>query len=134
MANHKSGKHQKSRVSDIDKVVMQELDAFAGACITDIQEAAEEAANWAKKELRATSPKRFGDYAKGWKVQKGRLRTGTRTFVYNSDKYMLSHLLEYGHPTGNGGRTEGRAFIKPVESMANQMFEKEVIRRIENDS
>lgn len=126
--------NRKSRISDIDKVVMQELDAFAGACVTDIQEAAEEAANWAKKELRATSPKRFGEYAKEWKVQKGRLRTGTRTFVYNDKRYMLSHLLEYGHPTGNGGRTKGTPFIKPVESMANQMFEQEVIRRIENDA
>lgn len=125
---------RKSRVEDIDKVVMKELDAFAGACVTDIQEAAEEAANWAKKELRATSPRRFGNYAKEWKVKKGRLRTGTHTLVYNDGLYMLSHLLEYGHPTGNGGRTEGKAFIKPVESMANQMFEQEVMRRIESDA
>ena len=42
---------RKTQVSDIDKVVMEELDAFAGACITDLQEAAEDAANWAKKNL-----------------------------------------------------------------------------------
>lgn len=125
---------RKTQVSDIDKVVMEELDAFAGACITDLQEAAEDAANWAKKELRATSPKRFGDYAKSWKVKKGRLRTGTKTFVYNDGLYMLSHLLEYGHPTGHGGRTKGYNFIKPVETTANQMFENEVKRRIESDS
>lgn len=122
------------KASEIDKVVMEELDDFAGACVTDIQEAAADAAKWAVKQLKQTSPKRFGDYAKEWKVEKTKLRTGTHTTVYNKGLYMLSHLLEYGHPTGNGGRTTGKAFIKPVETEANKRFESELKRRVEDDS
>lgn len=132
MANTKGKQYHKA--SEIDKVVMEELDNFAGACVTDIQEAAAEAAKWAMKELKRISPKRFGDYAKEWTVDRKKLRTGTRTVVYNKRLYMLSHLLEYGHPTGNGGRTTGKAFIKPVETEANKRFESELKRRVEDDS
>ena len=130
MANTNGKQYHKA--SELDKVVMEELDDFVGLCVENIQEAANDAAKWAAKELKRTSPKRSGDYAKEWKVDRKKLRTGTHTVVYNKGLYMLSHLLEYGHPTGNGGRTEGKVFIKPVETEANKRFEAELKRRIEN--
>lgn len=120
--------------SDIDNAVMDELDAFAGACVEDIQAAAEEVAKWAVKQLKAKSPNRSGNFSKDWAVNKQKTRTGTHTTVYNKRLYMLAHLLEYGHPTGNGGRTKGYSFIKPIETEANKRFENELKRRVENDS
>ena len=131
---HYSGKHYPS---ELDKLVMEELDSFYGACIEDIQEASNDAAKWAVKELKATSPKSkgrrlSGEYAASWKVKREKLRTGGHTIVYNDGYYMLSHLLEYGHAKVNGGRTTGRVFIKPVEEKANKMFEDTLKRRIES--
>lgn len=119
------------KASEVDKVVLAELDEFAGACVEDIQAAAEAACKYGVKRLKQESPKRYGDYAKEWRVDKKKLRTGTHTVIYNKRLYMLSHLLEYGHPTGNGGRTEGKAFIKPVETEVNKRYEAELKRRIE---
>lgn len=115
--------------SDMDKVIVDELDSFYNACVEDIQEAAQAAAKYAQKRLKNESPKRFGNYAADWKINHKKNRSGSETTVYNDKLYMLSHLLEYGHPTGNGGRTEGKQFIKPIEDAANDKFVQEIERR-----
>lgn len=71
-----------------------------------------------------------GKYAKGWtsKVEKGRLET--TGFIYNGKLPGLPHLLENGHANRGGGRTPGRAHIKPVEEMINKEFEQKVVRTI----
>ena len=59
----------------------------------------------AKKELKATSPKRDGagkHYADGWTSRVEKSRVGTQMTVYNSEKPGLTHLLENGHLTRNG--------------------------------
>lgn len=117
---------------ELDEAVMAELDQFAGACVEDIQAAAEVAAKWAKKQVKATSPKKSGEYSKEWSVDKKKSRTGTATTVYNKRLYMLSHLLEYGHAKTNGGRTKAFGFIAPVNDEAQKKFEEELKRRIEN--
>ena len=119
--------------SEIDKVVTEELDAFANACTEDIHEAAVAAAKWANKELKAKSPGQ-GDYHTEWRVEKQKLRTGTKTTVYNKKLYMLSHLLEHGHAKVNGGRTRALEFIAPINDQAAKKFENELKRRVENGS
>ena len=119
-------------IAELDTAVMAELDQFAGACVDDIQAAADATGKWAKKELKATSPKKSGEYAREWSVDKKKTRTGTQTTIYNKKLYMLSHLLEYGHAKTNGGRTKAFGFIKPVDDEAQKKFEEELKRRIEN--
>lgn len=119
-------------IVDLDTAVMAELDTFAGACVDDIREAADATGKWAKKKLKATSPKKSGEYAKEWTVNKVKTRTGTQTTIYNKKLYMLSHLLEYGHAKTNGGRTRAFNYIEPVNDEAQKRFEEELKRRIEN--
>lgn len=83
------------------------------------------------KALNDTSPRRTGDYAKGWtaKIEEGRLKA-TAT-IYNADRPGLPHLLENGHVTRNGtgrtfNRTPAHVHIKPVEDKIVQEFEDEV--------
>ena len=133
---HYSGKHYPS---ELDKVVMEELDSFYNLCVEDIQEASNNAAKWAAKELRKTSPvgkswRTGGEYAARWKVDRKKMRTGARTIVYNDGMYMLTHLLEHGHPLPQGGRAQAKIHIKPVEEEANRRFEEELKRRIESDA
>ena len=81
----------------------------------------------AARELRSTSPKRTGEYAKGW-TQKTSYETADniRVTVYNNKKPQLAHLLEYGHAKVNGGRVEGKAHIRPAEERA----EKQLLGRV----
>lgn len=125
----------KTTVDGLDKAVDEALDSFYGACITDIQEAAKIAAKQAVKDLRAKSPKgRSGEYAKGWTSMQKKTRTGVTATVYNKDRYMIAHLLEYGHAKVNGGRTAAQVHIAPIEKSAGDKFADELTRRIESGS
>lgn len=122
----------KTTVDSLDKAVEAELDGFFNASLEDLGEAAKAAGKAAVRELKNTSPKSRGSYAKGWTSKEEKTRTGTAVTVYNKDRYMLAHLLEYGHPKVNGGRVAGTVHIKPVETAAMNTFETELKRRMES--
>ena len=94
------------------------LEDFKSEVVTDIHEVVEEVASETVEELKQNSPKRTGKYAKRWKaktVYKG--PNGKRMVIYNGS---LTHLLEYGHETKNGGRTRSFRHIAPAEQHAIQ--------------
>ena len=81
------------------------------------------------KKLKETSPKLEGDYAKGWEVtrEKGKSFGDDASYIiHNKTDYQLTHLLENGHDTRNGGRTKPIVHIKPVEELVIKEFEKKV--------
>lgn len=124
---------RKADASNLAKVVMAELDAYANALPDDIMDAQKTAAKAAVKDLRNTSPSETGKYAKGWKSKSTKTRTGAETVIYNAMP-GLPHLLEYGHDVKVNGRKVGHAkeypHIKEAEEKAMQLFEKELERRI----
>ena len=125
-------------VDELAKAVNAELDAFVGMLPNDIAEAQKAAAKAAKKQLRSTSPEKTGEYAKNWKIQTTKTRTGATTEVYQGKKPGLTHLLEYGHPIVSGGRVAGQAkafpHIADAEAAAKSAYENELRKRLENDS
>lgn len=75
----------------------------------------EQAARESEQILRVHSPKRYGDYQKGWAL-KPYNEGGFKGFiVYNRTNYQLTHLLEKGHAKKNGGRVRAIPHIRPVE-------------------
>ena len=91
-------------------------------------------ANAAAKELRQTSPKRPGKYAKSWGVTReaGGFGENARYIVHNKKRYRLTHLLEHGHVMANGKRTRAIPHIKPVEEQVIREYEKQVREAIED--
>lgn len=83
------------------------------------------------KELKKTSPKDRGEYAKGWKkkVDKDRL-DGIAITVYNEKHYRLTHLLEKGHALRGGGRTSPQPHIAPAQEKAEQDIIKEITEKL----
>lgn len=82
----------------------------------------------AVKELKESSPKKSGGYAKSWTAEKeksGMYRS--KAVVFNKKHYRLTHLLEKGHATRSGGKTKAMPHIKPVE----EKIIKELPQRIE---
>lgn len=108
----------------------------------DIQDAiTEEAQRIAKvgqEELKATSPKNKkntthkGKYAKGWRVKTEKSQLSISCIIYNSTDYQLTHLLENGHLTRNGGKTTPIKHIEPVNNECIENFEKGVENIIQN--
>ena len=48
--------------------------------------------------------------------------------------YRLTHLLEKGHKSRNGGMVKARKHIAPVEQWVQEEFEKRVREAVQNDS
>lgn len=112
------------------------LDQYAGVLPEIIAEAQKAAGKRAVKDLKSDSPRKSGEYAKGWKTKTETSRTGASTTIYNGDKPELTHLLEFGHASISGGRTLGQVKAYPhiadAEKKAAAYFESELQRRLEN--
>ena len=98
--------------------------------------AQDKVAKEAVQKLRNTSPKKTGDYAKGWRVKRERGRNGIPTVtVHNKTDYQLTHLLENGHVVRNAkgeyGRTNGIKHIAPVEQWAQSELPLEIEKELE---
>ncbi|MFT9267005.1 HK97 gp10 family phage protein [Oenococcus sp.] len=61
---------------------------------------------------------RTGSYTKGWSQKK----QGRGRVIYNRTDYQLTHLLEFGHATRNGGRTRAFPHIKPVDDHVAELL------------
>lgn len=120
-------------INDLAKEINKQLALYANFVEEEVDEVAKEVTSKAVTKLKQTSPvgnyAGGGQYASGWrkvKKQKGSY------VVHNATNYQLTHLLEKGHATIDGGRTRAFPHIKPVEVETNKDFEKELIRRISN--
>ena len=88
----------------------------------------------AVKQLKSTSPKKSGKYAKSWTMttEKAIGQPDLRIIHAKAPHYRLTHLLEHGHAKVNGGRVEGKPHIRPAEEMVIQDFTREVEEAIKN--
>lgn len=97
-------------------------------------DAIEKVAKEAVQKLKNTSPKKTGDYARGWKVKREKGRGNIATLIVYNKEYQLTHLLENGHIVRNKKGTYGRApaikHIKPVEEWANTELPQEIERQL----
>ena len=114
---------------DLTKQLETQLTMFSDRVKSVVGEEIMRIAKEGAETLAQTSPKHMGNYAKGWRVnQIGTLnRRLTRAVIYNATDYQLTHLLENGHATRNGGRTAAQPHIKPVE----EQISRELPARIE---
>lgn len=88
------------------------------------------------QQLKNTSPKKSGDYARGWRLKRERGRNGINDVtIHNATDYSLTHLLENGHvirnKKGTYGRTSGIKHIAPVEEYFNSEVIEEIQRELE---
>ena len=88
------------------------------------------------KKLRSSSPKKTGDYAKGWAFEKAISHGSTVDYIVrNKTDYQLTHLLEHGHVVinakGEFGRAPAHPHIKPVEEWANNELPNEIERDLQ---
>lgn len=108
--------------------VKEVLDEYASELKSQVEAAADATSKNTVKRLKQTSPKKSGDYAKGWsrkKIEGGYV-------VYNRKKPRLTHLLENGHAAANqfgslGFRVPAYPHIRPAADEGIKEFE-ELIR------
>ena len=116
------------KVNELAGEIVLAIQAYTEDVSEAIDQAARDTAKAMAKDLRETSPKDTGEYAKGWTHRKeapGSYR------VYNKKKPQLTHLLEHGHAKAGGGRVEGIPHIKPAQDRYVPEFEKKVQQILE---
>lgn len=110
--------------------IARALSEFRNDIVEGIDEAKLKVAKETVKDLKLTSPKKTGDYRKGWTTKK----VGTAQVIHNKTEYRLTHLLEKGHAKRGGGRVQAYPHIAPAEDRAIRDYLEEVERVIRGDT
>lgn len=116
------------KADELQKAVMDYLENYREDIQEDVEEATNTVTKEAKQELIQTSPRRKGTrekpYYKGWAVKTGTKNKKYRftKIIWNKTNYQLTHLLEFGHVTRNGGRTKAIPHIRPIEEKYGTKF------------
>ena len=108
----------KIKVDELSAVVELELENYAGEVRSGLVDAVKDISAQCLHKIRRASPKKTGQYAKGWRR---RLNTSPRNpsaIIYNDLKPWLTHILEDGYQKRSGGRVEGRPHIRPAAQEA----------------
>lgn len=119
-------------VDELAAAIVRNLQAYTDDVTEGIKRAEDITAKECKENLEADSPVgATGKYKKGWKVTVTLNTPSEKHTVIHNKEYRLTHLLEDGHATRNGGRTRAFPHIKTNEEKANAAFEEraeEVLR------
>ena len=127
-----------STVEEFALAINQALQEFAGAVDYDVwyvtEKVAKQAAENVKAGIKSSGIKGTGKYRKSISVRDMKdKRLVSKKIIYSrAPSYRLTHLLEYGHATANGGRTRAFTHWRPAEQKAIDDFVKE-LREAIND-
>lgn len=102
----------KVKINQLANEIVRQLEMYTDDVKDELDQATDEISKEAVSELKASSPKKTGKYAKNW----ARKQTKHGYVVYNkAPTYRLTHLLEHGHMNRDGSRTPAKPHIAPVE-------------------
>ena len=121
---------------DISAQMRDILAKYVKEVETDVEDAAQEAADYTTNELKSTSPSGKGKakYRSGWTCRRMSHGMITRFVIYNRNAPGLTHLLEKGHVVKNQYGTYGRAraipHIEATEQRGLEKFEQAIRMKI----
>ena len=118
----------KISVDQLAAEITKDLAEYSQDVVEKVNISSEKIGKEAVKQLRQTSPKKTGKYAKSWTMTTERAvgQPHRRIVHAKAPHYRLTHLLEHGHAKRGGGRVEGKPHIRPAEEMVIREFMAEV--------
>ena len=116
------------KIDQLAAEIARNLAEYSQEVVEKVNISSEKVGKAAVKQLKQTSPKRHGNYAKSWamKTEPEVGQPHKRIVHVRAPHYRLAHLLEYGHAKVGGGRVEGRPHIRPAEEEVIREFTREV--------
>lgn len=124
------------KIDNLDEEIKKQLEEYNVNVVTATNESIQEAAKEAVKTLKQGGPyqKRTGKYAKDWTAKQRDRSKSVVTVdgytVYNKKHYQLTHLLEFGHQSRNGGRAKAFSHIATVNEQAADKVVDKIQRKI----
>lgn len=115
-------------VDQLAAEIAQGLADYSQEVVEKVNISSEKVGKAAVKQLKQTSPKRYGKYAKSWtmKTEPEVGQPHKRIVHVKAPHYRLTHLLEHGHAKVGGGRVEGIPHVRPAEEEVIREFTREV--------
>lgn len=110
----------KVSVDGLEDAVRAELEQYASEVQEEVDSAVVRVARRCLAQIRRNSPKKTGDYRKGWRLRTDKTRLSIREIIHNATDWQLIHLLEFGHQKASGGRVEGEPHVEPAEQQAER--------------
>lgn len=115
------------KLEELAKAISKALAEYSEEYAEAINKAAAEESKAAAKAIRSMSPKKTGEYSRGWTQKKTYAgRYENEHIVYNQKKHQITHLLEHGHTKRGGGRVAAIPHIKQAELQAIENFKRKV--------
>lgn len=115
-------------INNLDEEIKRQLESFNTEVMNAANESFRETAEEAAEMLKKGGPyqERTGKYTKDWTAEQRGSRasavTGLNGYsVYNKKHYQLTHLLEHGHQSRNGGRVKEFSHIAPVNEQLSEL-------------
>lgn len=123
-------------MDQLSDAVTQELSLYGQHIIDGLKKEAKSSIKELVKSTKATAPvgkrtKHYRDSISSKKTEENNRSISYTWYVKGSD-YRLSHLLENGHATRDGGRVEGTHFIKKASEPILEAYVKAVEEVIKN--
>ena len=120
------------KIDGLAKEVSSILNDYASECQTKVDEIIDRVVKKGTKSLKAAGnfTDRSGKYRKGWRSKTEKHRLYSEGVVYNAAKPGLTHLLENGHASVNGGRVQAYPHISDVNDETQEEFESELMREL----
>ena len=124
----------KVKVDNLSSAIEKYLTQYKEEIDEDVEKDAIRISKEARDELKRISPidnssNRGRHYADGWAISTARSKNTYSKKIYNATDYQLTHLLEFGHATKNGGHVNAQPHIRPTE----QKYREKFIRELERD-
>ena len=115
-------------VDQLASEIAKELSTYSQEVVQKVNVSSDKVGKAAVKQLKQTSPKRHGKYAKSWamKTEPEVGQPHKRIIHAKAPYYRLVHLLEHGHAKVGGGRVEGIPHVRPAEEEVIREFTREV--------
>lgn len=110
----------KVSVDGLEDAVRAELEQYASEVQEEVDSAVVRVARRCLAQIRRNSPKKTGDYRKGWRLRTDKTRLSISEIIHNATDWQLIHLLEFGHQKASGGRVEGEPHVEPAEQQAER--------------
>ena len=116
---------------DLYSIIKEQFNTFTDSLIEDVQKSANRIGREAIRTVKEKSPVKTGDYAKSWTKSVVKSDNGIYIKIHQKKKPTLTHLLEYGHKSKNGGQVKAIKHIEQTEIDANKELDNEIDRIIE---
>lgn len=119
-------------IEEMADAIMEGLTEYADLAADGMKAAVKKAAKTVKDDINSSAPVRSGRYAKSWKTKTTKESSSSmEVTVYSPSRYMLAHLLEFGHAKRGGGRVGAIPHIAPAEQHGIEELEREIERALE---